>query len=349
MILTSCRILAVMPCNTDPATQDILKLAKEADPTMTRTAAVLTKPDLAEEMGLEPTVINLVLGKRGDLTLGYYVVRNRGLLDSDQTLEQLQVKEKELFDKPRWSALRHTGRAGIACLKRSVRDLLIDLIKKEFPKLRAEIFKELGDLKALRDELGVPRNDHTTQRAYLNRMAEDFQSLVRDSLAANYTENKLFADRHELRLITCVVDRCESFSKEMRISGHMRPFSGDNDKDSASKSNELSYDKIFQDYPELEEIMSPRDKVPEATSEDGIMDYVEAVYKASRGQELGTFGDHILHTLFKEQSKKWNDITLRHMDVIVFYVHRFVSETIKCLCLDRKVHERLWTDICWTR
>ncbi|KAI1263545.1 P-loop containing nucleoside triphosphate hydrolase protein [Xylariaceae sp. FL1019] len=54
-------ILAIMPSNVDPATQEILKLAKQADPAMSRTMAVLTKPDLAIERSTQQIAIDHVL------------------------------------------------------------------------------------------------------------------------------------------------------------------------------------------------------------------------------------------------------------------------------------------------
>lgn len=101
-----------MPCNVDPATQEILKLAKEADPSMTRTMAVLTKPDLAIERVMAQIAVDHVLGERSSLTLGYYVVKNRGPDDSGMTLKEGLVQEQKFFSNAPWSALSYTGRAG---------------------------------------------------------------------------------------------------------------------------------------------------------------------------------------------------------------------------------------------
>lgn len=106
-----------MPSNVDPATQEILKLARKADPTMTRTMAVLTKPDLAIERATQQIAIDHVLGKRGDLTLGFYLVKNRGPDDVEKTLAQGQAEERVFFSNAPWSVLAHTGKAGIGCLK----------------------------------------------------------------------------------------------------------------------------------------------------------------------------------------------------------------------------------------
>ncbi|KAI0802764.1 interferon-induced GTP-binding protein Mx2 [Xylaria sp. FL0064] len=337
-------ILAIMPSNVDPATQEILKLAKNADPTMTRTMAVLTKPDLAIEKATQQIAIDHVLGKRGDLTLGYYI--------------EGQAKEREFFANAPWSVLNHTGRAGIACLKRRVQDLLTDLIKKEFPKLKIEISKELGMVRAHHDEMGPSRGDPHTQRAFLNRMSEAFQSMTRDALNAYYTGNEIFTHRHDLRLITRVVEASDCYAKEMLSNGHTRPFLSDqsndvdkpkplpqtDDKAANSTFQELGVttDTIVEEYPELEEIIDSWDIINEEPNACGIMEYIEWMHKSSRGQDLGTFGTGLLGTLFKEQSKKWEQITLEYVSRVIYHVHCFISETVKSVCSDPRVREELW-------
>ncbi|KAI1755572.1 interferon-induced GTP-binding protein Mx2 [Xylaria castorea] len=368
-------ILAIMPSNVDPATQEILKLAKKADPTMTRTMAVLTKPDLAIERATQQIAIDHVLGKRGDLTLGYYVVKNRGPDDADKTLQQGQVEERIFFSSAPWSVLVHTGRAGVVCLKQRVRELLVDLIKKEFPKLKSEVSKELAIVRAHLDEMGPSRSDQHTQRAYLNRMSEAFQSVTRDALTASYTRDRIFSDRQDLRLITRVVEASECYADEMLNNGHMRPFLTDKKEDedatdeqceddegaadeqpedsssckpaskkvpSISEKQGVDFGAIAQDYPELEEIFDSWGVSKDDTNTCGIMDYIEGVYKSSRGQDLGAFGNGLLGTLFQEQSKKWENITMEHMSVVIYHVHRFISEVVKSICPDPRVHEELW-------
>ena len=66
-------ILAVIPCNVDIATQEILKLAEKFDPDGVRTMGVLTKPDLASERATQDAVIDLVQGKRNALRLSEHL------------------------------------------------------------------------------------------------------------------------------------------------------------------------------------------------------------------------------------------------------------------------------------
>lgn len=129
-------ILAVIPCNVDIATQEILKLAKEADPSGSRTMGVLTKPDLALERAVIQNIVDLIQGKRQDLQLGYYVVKNRGADDVNSTLQKRNTEEIAFFRKEPWSAITSTSRVGIEALKTRLRDLLNSISKREFPALK---------------------------------------------------------------------------------------------------------------------------------------------------------------------------------------------------------------------
>jgi hypothetical protein len=71
-----------MPCNVDIATQEIFKLADNADLDGARTIRVLDKPDLTTETATKVAIIDLVTGKRGNLKLGYFVINNRSADDN---------------------------------------------------------------------------------------------------------------------------------------------------------------------------------------------------------------------------------------------------------------------------
>lgn len=285
--------MAIIPANVDPATQEILKLAKSADPSMTRTMAVLTKPDLAIESTMKNIAIQHVLGKRGDLSLGYYIVKNRGPDAADMTLKQGQEEERRFFATEPWSVLRSTGRAGIMALKTRVRELLVDLIKKEFPKLKADIVKESTSLKSQLDKMGQSRSNSHTQRAYLNKISEAFQTLSRDALNAYYTSNEIFEERHDLRLITRVVKESEKYSETMSTEGHTRPFESDSESDESGETKHADPDPDKEELDHLdldiEGMFDPVDLVmPTIGDEGNIMDYIQEVHQQSRGQELGT-------------------------------------------------------------
>lgn len=253
---------------------------------------------------MQRIAIDHVVGKRSDLLLGYYIVKNRGPDEADKTLEQGQLDELRFFSKAPWSALKNTGKAGIGALKARVRELLVDLIKKEFPKLKQDVVGELSMLRSQLEKMGPSRSDQHTQRSYLNDVSEAFQSLARDALNAYYTGDTMFEKRHDLRLITRVVEANEKFSNNMSKYGHMRRFAPDSKSDtkeedpngSASQTFDSYLDPEFDwdSYPELDEILDPSYTImPDVSGKPDIMDYIEEVYKGSRGQELGTVSEDI--------------------------------------------------------
>ncbi|KAF3062278.1 Interferon-induced GTP-binding protein Mx [Daldinia childiae] len=354
-VTTEDDIELVMNMVKNYTTQEILKLAKRADPSMVRTMAVLTKPDLAIESTMQNIAISHVLGTRSDLLLGYYIVKNRGPDDADKTLEQGQADEKRFFSQSPWVVLRNTGKAGITALKARVRDLLIDLIKKEFPKLKTEVARELLGFRTQLDDMGQSRSNQHTQRAYLNRISEAFQTLARDALDAYYTGNKIFEERHDLRLITRVVEANEKYSDDMAINGHTRSFASnftseedDTETRFIPQINKNRSTKVPEPedgtYPELEEMFDPLDTVmPDISGQDDIMDYISGVYRDSRGLELGMVGGPLVSTMFKEQSKKWKPITLDYVSRVIWAVHHFIVQALETTCPDERVREELWS------
>ena len=285
-------ILAVIPCNVDIATQEILELAKAADPEGVRTMGVLTKPDLAFERVTKQNVIDLVLGKRNDLKLGYCVVKNRNGDDVDSTLQQRHDSERAFFRNEPWSTIANTGRVGIASLQARLSELLLAITRKELPHVKAEILKSLKQCREQLEGLGAPRGDSHAQRAYLGRLSTNFQRIAICALDANYVHDSIFTEKAELRLITRVIELNEVFAHTFWQKGHMRKFDTPTglDEDDLPYSDRVSlgFEIPFDDYPELEGIVDMEPYECESPSESSIMAHIQAVYDSSRGQELGT-------------------------------------------------------------
>ncbi len=72
-------MLAVIPANVDIATQKILEMAAEVDPDGHKMLGVLTKPELVEK-GTESEIIDLIEGRKHNLSLGWHVVHDPGQL-----------------------------------------------------------------------------------------------------------------------------------------------------------------------------------------------------------------------------------------------------------------------------
>lgn len=133
-------ILAVIPANVDIATQEILEMAEELDVKGERTLGVLTKPDLVDN-GAEPAVVDIIEGRSHALNLGWCIVRNPGqqaLVDSlsKASTNNRHAAEKAFFKSEQpWSNVSK-DRAGIEALRIRLVEILAEMIKREFPKVR---------------------------------------------------------------------------------------------------------------------------------------------------------------------------------------------------------------------
>ena len=89
-------ILCVITANSDIATSDGLKMAKELDKNGTRTLGVLTKLDIMDK-GTDAKKV--LLNQEIPLTLGYIAVKNRSKQDliDKISMEETQKKERDFF------------------------------------------------------------------------------------------------------------------------------------------------------------------------------------------------------------------------------------------------------------
>ncbi|KXH31962.1 dynamin family protein [Colletotrichum simmondsii] len=373
-------ILAVIPCNVDVATQTILTYAAEADTEGKRTLGVLTKPDLVSENATREVAMDLVRGKRRDIQLGYYVVKNRGADDSSSSKEARDADEKMFFAGEPWSRL-DKSRLGIPALRIRLGELLMDRTKSEFPKVRREINERLTEAKTKLKDLGQPRGTADEQRAYLGKIVSRFTELKNFGLDAYYTGDPVFDRRPELRLATRIREMNTAFSSMFFKKAHTRDFddlvekksddmedsqsnddddsyepplkvSSDEDEDDSGEDGDITRDDLYSimfpvpsdEYGELDAILSDPCRCP-APLKDSILRHLQQLYLRSRGFEMGTFGSHMLPTAFKEQSKKWESITLAHVSNAILVVHHFIHGVVKESCNDEQVFDALWSSI----
>lgn len=340
-------ILAVLPCNVDVVTQEILALAEECDKIGDRTLGILTKPDLVRERSAQAVVCNLVEGKKRPLNLGYYVVRNRG--GDDDHNASFDVEERdEMFKEDPWRCLPDE-RLGITALRRRLQELLSQITDKAFPKLRLETRQMLGTAQGELAKLGPTRQTERAQQQYLVAIAGRFQNMVRAALDADYSTQEAFA-ADELRLITLVVNITERFNSDFMDFSHAYIFEtgekeplaasvDDNEEDDVDEFDQL----ISDDFSDLDEIIVTDWAMQEP--EQGIMKWIRSMYHRSRGLELGTFGPRLLSSAFREQSSKWSMMTRQYMSKIILAIHRFILKTLEVVCSDERVREELMSRI----
>ncbi|KAH6612290.1 P-loop containing nucleoside triphosphate hydrolase protein [Chaetomium sp. MPI-SDFR-AT-0129] len=357
-------ILAVVPCNVDIATQEILKLATDADPHGQRTMGVLTKPDLATEKANQQVLINLVLGKTGDnsLKLGYCIVKNRGADDSSSSLTDRDAAETRFFQADPWRQLATSNRVGITALRQRLSGMIQSITRKEFPRVREEVQRKLHDAEAKLKALGHSRGDAMSQRAYLAQIATKFQEIVADAVEAKYdvSRHRLFEDP-EMKLITRVMAANEKFAAEFAEKGHKAHFEkggkkagtkvdaecdsgepgSDEDEDGEGDDRQKEED-VLDEFPELGAILIDHGYVCPPPKYD-IMDEIKKVYTSSRGPELGTFGGYLISHSFQLQTTKWPSLVHRHASTAIILVHTFITAALAEACgPDTHTRTELW-------
>ncbi|KAI0011596.1 interferon-induced GTP-binding protein Mx2 [Xylariaceae sp. FL0662B] len=324
-------ILAVMPCNVDITTQEILNLAEVADPDGIRTMGVLTKPDLVTEKATQDAVMDLVVGKRNNLALGYCIVKNRSADDNTSTMSDRLAAEKAFFLAPPWSSV--ADRCGIASLQIRLREFLMHISNREFPHVKAEIEGRLNQRRVDLETMGPSRANQNFQRLYLGKIASRFQAITQCALNGHYAEYQVFKSEPSLKLATTMIDLNEALSDVFLQRGHNPVMNSICD---------LLFDDPLAEYPELSGIIRPDLFDCPKPLKGPIMDRVKEVYKSSRGPEIGTFGGTILATVFEEQSEKWEPLVLSHASNAITLVHDYISRLLTILCPEKQVRDQLW-------
>nr|AZL94768.1 GTP-binding protein/GTPase [Nephromyces sp. MMRI] len=133
----NCIILALTAGNTDIANSDSLKLARDVDPSGTRTIGVITKCDTIED-GFD--ALDSILGKLYPLKLGYIGVVCR---NQKQTLEKKSIEDSLKYEDyffsnhPKYSRVK--GGYGIPNLADKLNKFLVSSILNSIPEIKSRI------------------------------------------------------------------------------------------------------------------------------------------------------------------------------------------------------------------
>ena len=352
-------ILAVLPAPTDIATQSILTIAEETDPQGIRTLGVLTKPDLVDKGG-EQNVIDLVKGKKNKLKLGYCIVRNRGQSELSTAASERSAVENSFFNRAPWSAL-DKNRVGVSALKQRLQELLVDITRREFPKVKSEIDHQLASCRESLAALGPDRHSSEQQRKYLQEMAITFQKLTEFAIDTYYSRSHVFDENPALRLPTLIVNRNEGYAEEISKLGHTVDFRLPEElkevpvvhKKKASVKPEkavIAEDNSHKqhgssektEYSELHNLLPNNLTIPD-TPEGSVIEWIEGEYRRARGCGLVSIGPAILPTLWQQQSKNWEVITHRYIKDIIFFIHDFIAKLLRHVCPDDRTRTGLFS------
>ena len=148
-------MLCVIAANSDIATSDGLKMAKELDKQGTRTLGVLTKLDIMDK-GTDAK--NVLLNKEIPLKLGYIAVKNRSKKDlTDKiSMEEMQKREREFFkNHPVYKHLPPSC-FGNEVLIQKLTKILFRIIRENLPTIIKSINDSMRHCEEELKSLGTP-------------------------------------------------------------------------------------------------------------------------------------------------------------------------------------------------
>ncbi|XP_044049050.1 dynamin-1-like protein isoform X1 [Siniperca chuatsi] len=151
-------ILAVTAANTDMATSEALKVAREVDPDGRRTLAVVTKLDL---MDAGTDAMDVLMGRVIPVKLGIIGVVNRSQLDINQKkLVADAIRDEYAFLQKKYPSL--ANRNGTKYLARTLNRLLMHHIRDCLPELKTRINVLAAQYQSLLNSYGEPVDDKSS-------------------------------------------------------------------------------------------------------------------------------------------------------------------------------------------
>ncbi|KAK6482875.1 dynamin-1-like protein isoform X4 [Huso huso] len=148
-------ILAVTAANTDMATSEALKVAREVDPDGRRTLAVITKLDL---MDAGTDAMDVLMGRVIPVKLGIIGVVNRSQLDiNNKKIVAEAIRDEYAFLQKKYPSL--ANRNGTKYLARTLNRLLMHHIRDCLPELKTRINVLAAQYQSLLNSYGEPVED----------------------------------------------------------------------------------------------------------------------------------------------------------------------------------------------
>ena len=317
-------ILAVIVANREVATQVALAKIQQHDPKRERTIGVVTKPDLTSR-GLieEKTYIKVIKNKESahKLKLGWHVLRNRA--EDEHSLATRDTNEEAFFEHTAWGCIPSEDR-GVTSLRKKLSRALYDHIRKNLPSVIQDIEANLNERLEELDRLGPARSSEQEKRAFLFRIAGEFQRLARDGVRGHYSDkffgglndedNKLRAQLRSFNRVLDYVLRTKGATQLILREGKSAE-----DTPSAPEHLQAFLDKYPYDFP-----------VPESISTDVLNSQLQRQAASNQGGEFpGCPSEDLVTQLFQKQASPWSAIADYHMKQVTFACKAFVDRVLR--------------------
>ncbi|XP_078394010.1 dynamin-1-like protein [Cetorhinus maximus] len=180
-------ILAVTAANTDMATSEALKLARDVDPDGRRTLAVVTKLDL---MDAGTDAVDVLTGRVIPVKLGIIGVVNRSQHDINVNKSIADaIQDEQTFLQKKYPSL--ATRNGTKYLSKTLNRLLMHHIRDCLPELKTRVNVLTAQYQAMLNSYGHPIEDHNaTLLQIITKFATEYCNTI-EGTAKNIETSEL--------------------------------------------------------------------------------------------------------------------------------------------------------------
>uniref|UniRef100_A0A8C7NKK6 Dynamin-1-like protein n=1 Tax=Oncorhynchus mykiss TaxID=8022 RepID=A0A8C7NKK6_ONCMY len=209
-------ILSVSPANSDLATSDALKLAREVDLDGRRTLLVVSKLDL---MDAGTDALEVLLGRVIPVRLGIVGVVNRSQHDinTQKSIEDT-ARDEQAFLQRHYPSL--ASRCGSRYLARTLSRLLMHHIRDCLPELKRRVTVLSAQYQARLSSYGQPVEDHSsTLLQIVTKFASDYCNTI-EGTATHIQTSELrasFRDKISRLKRECFLSKNEIAPLEMQL------------------------------------------------------------------------------------------------------------------------------------
>ncbi|XP_043936035.1 dynamin-1-like protein isoform X2 [Protopterus annectens] len=168
-------ILAVTAANTDMATSESLKLARDVDPDGRRTLAVITKLDL---MDAGTDAMDVLMGRVIPVKLGIIGVVNRSQHDINTKKAITEaLQDEQVFFQKKYPSL--ANRSGTKFLAKTLNRLLMHHIRDCLPELKTRVNVLMAQYQSVMNSYGQPVEDkNATLLQIITKFATEYCNTI---------------------------------------------------------------------------------------------------------------------------------------------------------------------------
>ncbi|KAE8143529.1 P-loop containing nucleoside triphosphate hydrolase protein [Aspergillus pseudotamarii] len=300
-------ILAVISAKTDYHLQKVLDMAERFDSKRERTLGIITQPDILEaDSEEESNYLRFLRNEKIALRLGWHALRNRSFKTWNISDDSRDERERAFFEQGRWASLSRDC-VGVESLRRRLSSVLLQHVRRNLPSLVADIQEKIADRQKRMAKLGPARSTLQQQRGFLLGISSSFERITCQALNGMYAD-EFFGefgddaqDSQDFRRLRAVIRELnECFADAMNVRGSRRVVRG-------------LLDPRY-DLEQEKQKMYMADWSPEYITREALEKEIGDQARKNRGIELpGSANQLLVGSLFRDQSKPWEDIARVHL------------------------------------